>query len=65
MEYPKMLRHQRLVGAKFRGAAGEHAAPSVENDRVIGNFKRQLAVLFDQNDGLSLQVRDIRRVQVS
>src|SRR5579863_1421159 len=49
----KILRDQGFVVEDFAGVAGEDAAASVENDRLIGNLKRELPVLLDQNDGLS------------
>jgi hypothetical protein len=47
MEHAEILRDQVFVVAKLLGAAGEYAASGVEDDGLIGNVERQLAVLFN------------------
>ena len=53
MKDAKILRDQFFIVQEIAGLAREHAASGVEDDRLIRNIERQLAVLFDQDDGLS------------
>src|ERR1700676_4385399 len=54
MKDAEILRDQFLILQDVAGVAGEHAAAGVEDDRLIRYVERQLEILFDQNDGLSL-----------
>jgi hypothetical protein len=49
----EILRNQLLIIQNVAGISGEHAASGVENNRMIRNVEHQLAILFDENDGLS------------
>jgi hypothetical protein len=55
----KILRNQHLIVQNFTGIAGEYAAPGVEDDGLICDIERQLAVLFDQDDRLSFLLQPL------
>src|ERR1700758_1068609 len=52
-KHAEILCDQRFVVQDIVGFAGEDTASGVEDDRLVRDVERQLAVLFDQNDGLS------------
>src|ERR1700733_1012650 len=51
MIHAKMLRDQ-LFG-DFGRVTRKDAAAGIENDGLVGNFERELQVLFDQKNGLA------------
>jgi hypothetical protein len=51
----EILRDQLFVVHNVAGAAGEHAASGIEDDRLVGDLERQFDILFDQNDRLSVR----------
>src|SRR5258708_16013249 len=53
----EILRNQIFV--EFTGLAGENTASGVENDRLIRDIERELAILFDQDDGLSFLLQPL------
>src|SRR5262249_1833286 len=53
----EILRDQFFIFQQLACAAGNHAAPGVEDDRLIGNVERQLEILLDQNDRLSFRLQ--------
>ena len=53
VKHAEILRHQLLVVQDFAGAAGEDAAPGIEDHHLIGNIERELDILLDQHDGLA------------
>ena len=54
MEDPKILCDQLFIIQNIGRFACEDAASGVKDDGLIGDFERQLKILLDQNDGLSL-----------
>src|ERR1700679_1282947 len=52
-KHAEILCDQFFIVQDLAGLAGKNTASGVENDRLIRHIKRQLAILFDQDDGLS------------
>ena len=51
-KHAQILRDQLFIVQDVAGRPSEHAASGVEDYGMIRNVKRQLAILFDQNDRL-------------
>src|SRR5947207_6557401 len=54
LKHPKVVGDQRGIIAYLGGASGEHDASCVQHDDVVGKAQRELYVLLDQHNRLSL-----------
>ena len=59
VKHAKILRDQLVIVQDLAGVACEHTASGIEDDCLIRNLERQLAVLLDQNDRLSLLLQPL------
>jgi hypothetical protein len=51
-KHTQILRDQLVIVQDVAGRPSEHASSGVEDYCMIRNVKRELAILFDQNDRL-------------